>query len=298
MRILGTFAVLLCIATQAHAAPSPEAKCRAAKTRAAGAYAACLQNGAGKLALTGDTAKYETAVAKCANAVAASFAKAEAAATRKGAECPTTGDGTAIAETIATDAETVSGALAPGGALPACGDSTINAPGEECDTVDLGARTCALLGFASGDLACDASCHFDASLCSLGCDQVGGVADGPVCWVIGHDQELSCDDVCAAKHMTCNEAATRDFAGSGGAQANCVALAAELTPGTFSDHDEEDFSSCGTPAGQGLGVGCGIFNWDLPASTSVRVIAPPTTCADPGYNAGCGTPIRRICACE
>jgi hypothetical protein len=298
MRHLALLALSLWIATHAHAAANPATKCRAAKTRAAGAYAACLQNAATKLALTGDTAKYDAAVAKCASAVAASFAKAEAVAVRRGATCPTTGDGTAIAETIAYDAETVSEALAPGGALPACGDGAINAPGEECDTADLGERSCQLLGFSSGELTCDADCHFDASLCALGCDEIGGVADGPICWVIGHDQEESCDGVCAAKHMTCNEAATRDFAGSGGTQANCVALAASLTPGTFDEHDEENFSSCGNPPGEGLGVGCGIFNWDLPTSTSVRVISPPTTCADPGYNAGCGTPIRRICACE
>jgi hypothetical protein len=46
-----------------------------------------------------------------------------------------------------------------------CGDGVLS-QGEECDGAALGGKTCASLGFASGDLACR-ECHFDASACSF-----------------------------------------------------------------------------------------------------------------------------------
>src|SRR5262245_23492015 len=92
------FGLLILAASAAGAAPTPEAKCQAAKNLATGNYARCLQAAEAKLALSGVAPKYASAVAKCSSAVAGAFAKAESAAAKKGAECTATGDGVAIAD--------------------------------------------------------------------------------------------------------------------------------------------------------------------------------------------------------
>ncbi len=45
-----------------------------------------------------------------------------------------------------------------------CGNGEIDAD-EECDGANLNGRTCARLGFTSGDLACTQSCTFDTAAC-------------------------------------------------------------------------------------------------------------------------------------
>jgi len=50
---------------------------------------------------------------------------------------------------------------------PVCGDQLRNQPAEVCDGVDLGAETCASLGFSGGSLACADDCsRFDFSSCT------------------------------------------------------------------------------------------------------------------------------------
>ncbi len=58
-----------------------------------------------------------------------------------------------------------------------CGNGTLD-PGEDCDGTDLDTQTCESLGFAGGQLSCNASCHFDTSSC-LGGDTCGnGIIEG------------------------------------------------------------------------------------------------------------------------
>lgn len=49
-------------------------------------------------------------------------------------------------------------------AISRCGDSQIDGL-EDCEGLDLNSQTCSSLGFSGGDLACDASCHFDIQDC-------------------------------------------------------------------------------------------------------------------------------------
>jgi formylglycine-generating enzyme required for sulfatase activity len=51
-----------------------------------------------------------------------------------------------------------------GGLVPGCGNDVVEA-GEACDGLDLGARTCASIGFPPGELACDDACTLDTTAC-------------------------------------------------------------------------------------------------------------------------------------
>lgn len=46
-----------------------------------------------------------------------------------------------------------------------CGDLIVEPPPEDCEWLDLNGESCESLGFQSGDLFCDISCHFDTSFC-------------------------------------------------------------------------------------------------------------------------------------
>ena len=70
--------------------------------------------------------------------------------------CPTTGGGPTGGST--SDDE--------------CGDDEVNQDDEECDGIDLEDKTCAIVGFDSGDLSCYDNCTFDSSAC---------VGTGPEC---------------------------------------------------------------------------------------------------------------------
>lgn len=62
---------------------------------------------------------------------------------------------------------------------PRCGDGTID-PGEDCDLSDLAGATCQSLGYDTGQLLCDSTCHFQRSLCVKRCGN--GVLDpGEAC---------------------------------------------------------------------------------------------------------------------
>ena len=66
---------------------------------------------------------------------------------------------------LAQCSDDVAAASVMGGSLPACGDGSIDVPGEQCDVSDVGGGSCASLGFAGGALACDGSCAFDTASC-------------------------------------------------------------------------------------------------------------------------------------
>jgi hypothetical protein len=51
---------------------------------------------------------------------------------------------------------------------PFCHDGAANQQAEACDTDDLAGQTCTSLGLGGGELACNESCGFDTTECSLG----------------------------------------------------------------------------------------------------------------------------------
>ena len=139
-------------------------QCRAGKNKAAGAYAACRQSAEGKLATSGDAAKYATAIGKCQSKLTATWAKLEATAAGKGGACldgaPTAPQFTAV---IDRHTATVAAALAGNGPV-GCGNGFIES-GEQCDATNLNGATCVSQGFPYGTLACSASCTLDTSGC-------------------------------------------------------------------------------------------------------------------------------------
>jgi hypothetical protein len=288
------------VAAAAGAAPSPEAKCEAAKNAAAGAYALCLQNAHARLVATGSTAKYDADVAKCDAAREKRWEKAEAAAIKKGTSCPTSSDGEAIGDFVAAQSTVIADALAAGGALPVCGDGALNVAGEQCDTAELGSTTCASFGYETGQLACDGGCRFDASACGNPCADAGGLYVAGECFFIADAPGVSCDALCAARGFTCDEVATRSYAGSDGTLAHCQELADLLQPQSAPHVGFEGDLSCMPGAGEpAMALGCGQYV-DIMSTegSAVRGSAPATTCAANGQGNGCVSGLRRICACE
>jgi|SRR5579862_7157954 len=122
------------------------------------------------------------------------------------------------------------------------------------------------------------------------------VSFGGGCWFEGHDFK-SCDDTCARAGRTCDEAMTRDIAGSGGTLANCNtvmrALVGLVTQAVQRDEDE---SSCGSPQ---VGVGCFYLqSFNGGPSEPIRVTSPVTTCAATGIGGQCALQGVRACACQ
>jgi len=63
---------------------------------------------------------------------------------------------------------------------PKCGDGLVNQDSEACDGLDLGGKSCTLLGLGDGVLACRSNCRLDASGCSAIPVCGDGVANLPV----------------------------------------------------------------------------------------------------------------------
>src|SRR5262245_3643948 len=123
-----------------------------------------------------------------------------------------------------------------------------------------------------------------------------GISFAGNCWYFGTgNSPESCDDVCAAKGLTCNETATRDTAGSGGTLANCVAIVDLLHPaGAPHGQADNDNTTCGSPD---LGIGCSEFHGGE-LDGVVRTTAPLTTCAADGAGGSCVSGRQRVCACQ
>ena len=96
-----------------------------------------------------------------------------------------------------------------------CGDGEAD-PGEQCDGADLNGKTCDLLGFKGGPLACTPSCQFDTSGCTTGacgdghvdpneeCD--GSNLNGRTCISLGHDGgALACALNCKFDTTACTD---------------------------------------------------------------------------------------------
>ena len=88
-----------------------------------------------------------------------------------------------------------------------CGDGLLQ-DGEDCDGSAVGTGTCQALGFDSGRLVCNASCHYETTLCVKRCGNgvldLGEACDGALgvlaCTTWGAN---SCDDTCAVDTRHC-----------------------------------------------------------------------------------------------
>jgi hypothetical protein len=210
-RLAASLLVLALVGVPAAAAPpTPAARCEAAKNRAAGRFAACVQEAQARAVEKGEPLD----VAKCSAKLTVAWAKAEARAEKQGASCPTEDDRTAIGALVEANGATLGGALA-GEGVPSCGNGAVDVAGEECDLSDLGGRTCADFGYPAGALACDGSCRFDASTC----DACPGVQVGLYCYVLGADGG-SCDAACGAAGLV-YDPATQLHSGGGGSDLAC-----------------------------------------------------------------------------
>ena len=104
-----------------------------------------------------------------------------------------------------------------------------------------------------------------------------GAPVGGYCWYASAPDQ-SCDAACAT-HGGCDLAGTRDYAGSGGTDAQCVAVLAALGYGSYSHQDWSNND-----------LGC-HFAW---ASWTYWSTAFPTTCAAAAPGAAAAV---RMCAC-
>lgn len=105
----------------------------------------------------------------------------------------------------------------------------------------------------------------------------GGVVVGGYCWYTGGYKQ-SCDAACADRGG-CNLEGTRDYAGTGGTDANCASVLDALGMGAGS-----------VQRGYGgvtinVGTGCAIIQ-----QTRIRHLNHPTTCNAPTFH-------YRACAC-
>lgn len=276
------FGVLLC-GGLALASVTPEQKCQAAKNLAAGKYAACLQNAEKGQALVADAVKYDAAIAKCAASLAKSWQIAIDKAALAGATCP---DAPLVADdykaAIDTLSHKVATALAGGGLPPpdTCGNGTVE-PGENCDFGTVGGQTCASASGATkpfGKLGCKAGCVFDMS----GCFPCPGVTVLGACWSVGARGE-SCTSVCTRVGLV-YDPATASIAGSGGSDANCLAVGQAIYPFWTSPPYPNPLVVQGAA---GAGFGCGMFNL-------------PTLLRDGNPTIGDATDsqVSRFCACH
>jgi len=206
------------------------------------------------------------------------FAKLEAKANPGQAEsvCTTVGDATTIEAEVDAAVATILARL-EGTPAPTCGDGIVNVAGEQCDGSDLDGHTCGSLNHASGSLACNGSCNFDPSDCGE-CALLGGAGVGGFCWFTGGHAN-TCDAACTAQGMVYDDAGTRDFAGSDGTNAHCVAVLDALGLGAGA---VTDLPSCGT------GIGCALA---LGSPGRIRCTPTPTT-GGPIFGGG-----TRACAC-
>ena len=120
---------------------SPEDKCEADKNKIAGKYAFCRQKAEMKAIKKDEPADYS----KCDSKLLLKWQKAEEKAVKKGTTCMDAVADTDIQSFVTAHADAVAAAL-DGGALPECGDGSLNAFGEQCDGADLGGETCETLG--------------------------------------------------------------------------------------------------------------------------------------------------------
>src|SRR5690349_3101221 len=90
--VASTLIALLCSASLAAAAGTPEQKCESGKNDAAGKYDACMFKARKSFVVTGDSVAFGAAAAKCESKLESRWDKLEFAAALAGASCPSTSD--------------------------------------------------------------------------------------------------------------------------------------------------------------------------------------------------------------
>ncbi|MFM7141442.1 MAG: DUF1566 domain-containing protein [Alphaproteobacteria bacterium] len=194
------------------AAPTSEQACESAVTAAAGRYAQCTLVAQSKDAKMPDAARLAAALAKCAEKLDVSIARAVA---RYGSSSCSSASGAEMSAYLDACVAPVAAAVGPGANVPLCGDGEVNAIAEQCDGVDLDGESCAALGFSGGALACSGACRFDTSACTTtsGCgngsietpEQCDGAAfGGASCASLGFASgALACTAGCGFDTSTC-----------------------------------------------------------------------------------------------
>lgn len=109
------------LTSRATAAPTPAQTCQAAKNTAAGKYSACLQTAEARYATSLDAAKRGAAIAACQTKLQKAWAKAEAKAAAKDADCPSSGDVATVQSVVDASSEALASSLGGSGSpvLPA-----------------------------------------------------------------------------------------------------------------------------------------------------------------------------------
>jgi predicted dienelactone hydrolase len=198
----------------AAAGPSPSVKCQAAKLKAAGKACDCRHAVAAKAIASGTTPDF----AKCADKIAAAFAKAEA----KGG-CPATGDGATVDGRLVglvSDLSTALQATGATGDAAACVAAKLKAAGKKCACVHKIQASATQKGTTPDFSSCDtklAAAYTKAETKAAGaCPTVA-------------DAETICDDVQASFAEVEADVADRDtstyaFAGPYGVGVQTVTL--------------------------------------------------------------------------
>jgi hypothetical protein len=140
-----------------------------------------------------------------------------------------------------------------------CGDGILDPP-EQCDGNDAA--------------ACPGTCRADCT-----CPNACQATTGGFCWFNGQSG-ASCDAVCAAVGRV-YDAATETFAGSGGTDANCQAVLADLSIQSQMFTGGESCLS--------FGLGCCYANTGT---------LPSFRCATPATTSSASSSLSRICACQ
>jgi hypothetical protein len=165
-----TLMALLCSATLATAAGTPEQKCESGKNDAAGKYDACMFKARKGLVLTGDAVAYGAAATKCESKLESRWDKLEFAAAVAGTSCPSSADLTPIEDFLDACGTSVASALA-GGALiddpVACGSNLDSCSASLGDCADDLSTCTSDIAQAEDDLA---DCEADYASCLASSD--------------------------------------------------------------------------------------------------------------------------------
>jgi hypothetical protein len=166
-RALGALAaaVVAVVAADVHAGFTPAQRCQKGKNQLAGKYADCRQKAEGALALTGDSAAYASALARCATSFDARWERVEARTEAQSWVCPSVDDVDAVRSRVDDHTTNVATALA-GGPLFDCPAELASCAAslEAC----LGACTPAGTRIATGQTTC-----YDATGAPAACTGTG-----------------------------------------------------------------------------------------------------------------------------
>jgi hypothetical protein len=158
--MISTLVLSLALASTSGAAPTPEQRCLAGKSKVAGKYYLCLQNASAKLATNGDLAKYSDALNKCNAKYDTGWEKEDEKAMKASTTCYDGGTmDLDFRNFIAANWGGVQSALG-GAPLQVCGNGAVEA-GEACDVGNLNGKSCETEGFAGGTLGCAPGCTLD-----------------------------------------------------------------------------------------------------------------------------------------